>query len=88
MSKLKRLLEYINGTIDMEYVVGADNLGKMHTWVDASYAVHPDMRSHTGGLVSFGQRGIACKSSKQKLNTKSSTEAEVMGIASCPTEYG
>jgi hypothetical protein len=39
------------------------------------------MRSHTGGLISFGQGGIACKSSKQKLNTKSSTEAELVGAS-------
>jgi hypothetical protein len=81
MGKLKRLLEYINGTIDLEYTVGADDLGRMRTWVDAAYAVHADMRSHTGGVISFGRGGIACKSSKQKLNTKSSTEAEFVGAS-------
>jgi hypothetical protein len=65
----------------MEYVVGADELGKLRTWVDASYAVHPDMKSHTGGVMSFGTGGIICKSTKQKLNTKSSTEAEVVGAS-------
>jgi hypothetical protein len=78
---LKRLLEYIHGTLDTEYTVGADDLGRMHTWVDASYAVHPDMRSHTGGVISFGRGGVACKSGKQKLNTKSSTEAEFVGAS-------
>ena len=80
-SKLKRLLEYIHGTLDTEYTVGADDLGRMRTWVDASYAVHPDMRSHTGGVISFGRGGVACKSGKQKLNTKSSTEAEFVGAS-------
>ena len=63
------------------YVLGADNLTSIQTWVDASYAVHPDMKSHTGGVMSFGTGGIMCKSSKQKLNTKSSTEAEVVGAS-------
>jgi hypothetical protein len=81
MGKLKRLLEYINGTINLEYIVGADDLGRMRTWVDAAYAVHADMCSHTGGVISFGRGGIACKSSKQKLNTKSSTEAEFVGAS-------
>jgi hypothetical protein len=81
VDKLQRLLEYINGTIDMEYIVGADHLGRIRTWIDAAYAVHPDMRSHTGGVVSFGRGGLACKSSKQKLNTKSSTEAEFVGAS-------
>ena len=39
------------------------------------------MRSHTGGITSFGIGGMLCKSSKQKLNTKSSTEAEVVGAS-------
>jgi hypothetical protein len=80
-SKLKRVLEYIKGTMDIEYTVGADDLDRLRTWVDASYAVHPDMRSHTGGAMSFGRGGILCKSTKQKLNTKSSTEAEFVGAS-------
>ena len=79
--KLKRLLEYIKGSMDLEYTLGADDLGSMRSWVDASYAVHPDMKSHTGGVTSFGIGGLVCKSSKQKLNTKSSTEAEVVGAS-------
>ena len=49
--------------------------------MDASYAVHPNMKSHTGRVMSFGTGGIICKSSKQKLNTKSSTEAELVGAS-------
>jgi hypothetical protein len=58
--------------------IGADDLSSIRTWVDASYAVHPDMKSHTGGVMSMGTGGLVCKSSKQKLNTKS-TEAELVG---------
>jgi hypothetical protein len=79
--KLRRVLEYINGTMEMSYTLGADTLGKLRTWVDASYAVHPDMKSHTGGVISFGIGGLIGKSSKQKLNTKSSTEAELVGAS-------
>jgi KUP system potassium uptake protein len=56
-------------------------MGIMKTWVDASYAVHGDMKSHTGGVVSFGTGATMSKSSKQKLNTKSSTEAELVGAS-------
>jgi hypothetical protein len=56
-------------------------LGRLRTWVDASYAVHPDMRSHTGGAMSFGIGAFLCKSTKHKLNTKSSTEAETVGAS-------
>jgi KUP system potassium uptake protein len=79
--KLKRVLEFINGTINDERVIGADDIGRMTTWVDASHAVHQDMRSHTGGAVSFGTGAIMSKSSKQKINTKSSTESELVGAS-------
>ena len=39
------------------------------------------MKSHTGGLMSFGTGGLICKSSKHKLNTKSSTEVELVGTS-------
>mmetsp|Transcript_1239 Transcript_1239/g.1760 ORF Transcript_1239/g.1760 Transcript_1239/m.1760 type:complete len:229 (-) Transcript_1239:8-694(-) len=51
------------------------------TMVDASYMVHPNMRGHTGGLVSMGIGVLHGKSSKQKLNTKTSTESELVGLS-------
>ena len=50
-------------------------------YVDASYGVHPDMKSHTGCLVTLGAGPIYAKSGTQKLNTKSSTEAELVGMS-------
>ena len=52
--KLKRVLQYLRGTLDDVMRLGADSLFEMKTWVDASYAVNPDMKSHTGGCTSFG----------------------------------
>jgi hypothetical protein len=49
-------------------------------WIDASFAVHPDMRSHTGGTMSLGKGSVYSLSRKQRLNTKSSTEAELVGV--------
>ena len=77
--KLIRLLQYFNGTLDMPLILGADSLAESKLWVDAAYAVHDDMKSHTGGATSLGRGAIMCKSTKRKLNTKSSTEAEVVG---------
>ena len=53
----------------------------MRSWVDALYVIHNDRKSHTGGAISFGRGVLMPKSKKQKLNTKSSTEAEVVGIS-------
>ena len=80
-TKLKRLLEYLYGTYDLPLILGADDIHTMYTFVNASYAVHKDMKSHTGGVITFGHGGIACKSAKQKLVTKSSTEAELVGAS-------
>jgi hypothetical protein len=80
-AKLKRVLEYLKGSLDEFLTLGADDITRMMTWVDASYAVHRDMKSHTGGLVSFGTGAVMSKSSKQKLNTKSSTESELVGAS-------
>jgi hypothetical protein len=79
--KLQRLLEYLQGTIDLKLRLGANSLNKFTTWVDASFAVHDDMRSHTGGVISFGRGGIICQSKNQSINTKSSTEAELIGAS-------
>jgi len=51
-----------------------------HWWVDSSYAVHPDMHSHSGIFMSLGKGALYLTSCKQKLNTKSSTEAELVAI--------
>jgi hypothetical protein len=52
--KLKRVLEYLRGTIDLKLYIGVDDISKIKSWVDVAYAVHDDCRSHTGGMLSFG----------------------------------
>ena len=44
------------------------------------FAVHADMRSHTGGFMTMVTGGAYVQSIKQKMNTKSSTEAEIFGV--------
>jgi hypothetical protein len=39
------------------------------------------MKGHTGGVIFAGEGAVYCKSSKQKLVTKSSTEAELVGLS-------
>eukprot|EP00978_Attheya_sp_CCMP212_P034632 scaffold146129_cov35-Attheya_sp.AAC.1 len=65
----------------MPLVLEGDNMRILKWWVDASYAVHPDMRSHTGGTLSLGKGSVYSTSTRQKLNTKSSTEAELVGMS-------
>ena len=51
----------------------------MRWHIDASFAVHNDMKSHTGATMTMGQGAAYNLSAKQKLNTGSSTEAELVG---------
>ena len=78
--KLKRLLQYLKGTLHMPLILSADSMTMPRWWVDAAFAVHDDCKSHTGAGMSLG-RGMAMSYSwKQKINTKSSTEAELVGV--------
>ena len=79
--KLKWLLEYLYGTYDLPLILGADDIQTLYTFVDASYTIHDDMKSHTSGVITFGRGGLACKSAKRQVVTKSSTEAEVVGAS-------
>ena len=78
--KLKRVLKYLYGTLHMKLCLTAENLDTLTWWVDASYAVHWDSRSHTGMVMSLGLGAVMSGSWRQKLNTGSSTEAELVGI--------
>ena len=64
-------MQYLRGTIDLKLSLGADNMKKMKLWVDVSYGVHDNCRSHTSGAISFGWGVLVTKCQKQKLNTKS-----------------
>ena len=75
------MLQYLRGTIDLKLTLGADNILKSKTWIDVSYGVHDDCRSHTGGAMSWGWGVLLTKCQKQKLNTKSSTEGEIVGVS-------
>ena len=79
--KLRRVIAFIQCTIEDVRIIGASDLNKIFTWIDSAYAVNPDMRSQTGGAISMGIGLIHAKCSKQKLNVKSSTEAELVGTS-------
>ena len=90
VNKLKRLLLYVNGTRDRGVVLKPGARGvQLRIFVDAAYGVHSDGRSASGSVISLGDAGpIHVKSSKQKIVTKSSTEAELVATSdSCNTPF-
>ena len=59
----------------MKLTITVDNLNSIKWWIDASDRTHMDMKGHTGYGMSFGRGAV-----KQKINTKSSTESELVGM--------
>jgi hypothetical protein len=80
-TKLDRLLMYLNGTRNLGIVIRADEGMRVVAHIDASFAVHEDMKSHTGVYITIGKGPVSVSSKKQGLNTTSSTEAELVGIS-------
>ena len=81
LEKMNRVLKYINGTKELSLYISANNVLNISAYIDASYGTHHDYKSHSGVLISVGRGPIYCSSSKQKLNSKSSTESEMIAVS-------
>ena len=77
--KLVQGMKFLSQTVQDKLILSVDDLRVVKWWVDASFAVHHDYRSHTGAVMSYGSGAPMTISSKQKLNTRSSTDAELVG---------
>jgi len=75
-AKLVRLYKYLAGEPNLVLVLRFHNSLSIMAYVDAAFAVHRDMKSHTGAFMTMGGGAIGPSSTKQKLVTKSSTESE------------
>ena len=78
--KLCRVIWYLNGTRRLTLKLTIDDLAIIKWWIDGSHNVHPDCRGHTGAMMSLGKGAVASYSRKHKLNTKSSTESEIVSV--------
>jgi len=79
--KLRRVMRFIKDTINDRRIMGTDDILKLETWIDASHAVHEDMKGVTGSCMSIGWGVIHDKASKQKINTRNSCESELVGVS-------
>ncbi len=74
------MVEYLRSTRGLPLILAADGTGVLSWYVDASFAVHPDLKGHTGGAMTMGTGFPLDKSTKHKLNTRSSTESEIVAV--------
>jgi hypothetical protein len=85
-------MRYTRGTHTMPLILSANGIGILKWWVDALFAIHPNIRGYLGGGLSLGRGFLIVSSTTQKINTRSSTETEIVGAddfipAICWTRY-
>ena len=75
-----RLLCFLKETQNDVAELEVDDSQTIQWYVDASFAVHNDLKSHTGITMTLWKVTITSVSTKQKNNAKSSTGSELIGI--------
>jgi hypothetical protein len=78
--KLIRVLSYLKGTLDLYLTLSCSELNKLTWYIDGTYAVHSDMKGQSRATLMTGGYAVLCRSNKQKINTRSSTESELIAV--------
>ena len=87
MGKPVRLMKWSHSTTNDASTLDTGNGVHNVEWsVDSAFGVHPNFKSHVGGTMTFKDRRRSAinVSAKQKLNAKSSTVAELVGVDCMP----
>ena len=79
--KLRRILTWVKNTMKDKSIIDASIIQDIFMWVDAEYAVHAYIQSQTGVSMVIVWGVVHANSGKHKINTKSSTEAGVVGTS-------
>lgn len=79
-TKLVRVLNFLKKSRDEVLTLEADATQTLTWYIDVAFAVHPDMKGHTGVVFTLGKGIIISESSKQKNNARNSTECELHGV--------
>jgi len=81
MTALSRIISYVSNTQNLALTYKSDPLHPV-TYIDASFNLHDDAKSHTGAIfkLSADSGAVIAKSSKQKTVTDSSAGAELIAL--------
>ena len=80
--RLIRVLRYLYGSRDLGIVLRpGDGPYRVIGSADAAFGVHQDGKSHSGLVIALGEGPVFVRSAKQKIVTKSSTEAELVSLS-------
>ena len=78
--KLSQVIKYLRRTKWLRLTIEVNCLDQAEWFIEGAFAVHNDMRSHSRAFMSFGKGMFNGGSMKQKINTTSSTEAEIVAV--------
>ena len=90
LTKLVHVMGYIKGTKGRGRVLRIDNMAegenmnstlRVFGHIDAAFGSHHDGKSHTGVVITVGNACVMSRSVKQKIVTRDSTEAEIVGCS-------
>ena len=81
MQKLMQILGYIKMSINDKLELDASHFDDPKIYIDAAYATNTDFKSQSGLVMLFGRGSFVCRSHKQHINTKSSTESELVALS-------
>ena len=72
------MLQFLKQTVKDKLTLRTDGSRCLKCHCNVAFALHDDFRSHTGSTFSMGKGAITSLSRKQGMNTRSSTEVEVV----------
>ena len=71
-------MRYLWGTLELTLILEDDKAHIVKWWVDGAFATHHDMRSHTSVTMTIGKGSMYSSSTRQKMNSRSSTDVELI----------
>ncbi|GKD32664.1 ribonuclease H-like domain-containing protein [Tanacetum coccineum] len=87
LAALKRILRYVQGTLDLGIHLYASSTTSLLGYVDANWAGFPFTRRSTSGYCDFlGDNLLSWSAKGQKTLSRSSAEAEYRGVANVVAE--
>ena len=78
--KLTRVIMYLRATVHLPLIIGPNKSGTLLWSIDALFAVYNNMHSHKGAMMIYVKGDVFSLSNKQKVNSTSSTVAEIIGV--------
>jgi len=71
---------YLGETLKYHFTLHCLVIKKLTWYIDGSYASHSDMKGQSSAVLVAGICLVLFKSNKQKVNTRSSTETELIAV--------